>query len=128
MPNIDSDRLEQWIIDTIKSEESQCGAISIIFCSDDYLLDVNREHLDHDYYTDIITFQYEDQPVSGDLFISVDRVRDNASKIEVDMMRELHRVIIHGVLHLVGYGDKTDDEAHLMRNKEDYYLESLSNL
>ena len=100
---------------------------SIIFCSDEYLLEMNRTHLDHDYYTDIITFDYTDnQIVSGDLFISVDRVRENASDFNVSFQHELHRVIIHGVLHLCGYKDKSDEEEKLMRSKENNALSMIS--
>ena len=116
-----------WISKVCLSENHQLGDISLIFCSDDYLLDMNRTHLDHDYYTDIITFDYTDnQIVSGDLFISVDRVRENASDFNVSFQHELHRVMIHGVLHLCGYKDKSDDEEKLMRTKENNALSMIS--
>ena len=118
--------VNRWIGDTIAAEGRKRGEISIIFCSDDYLLDLNRKHLDHDYYTDIITFDYgEDAWVSGDLFISIDTVRNNAQEYGVPFLHELHRVIIHGVLHLCGYGDKSPGEASVMRGKEDFYLRLL---
>ena len=89
-----------WYINVSSQENKELGDVTIIFCSDDYLLDVNRQHLDHDYYTDIITFDYSDFPlVSGDLFISVDRVKENAIDFNVSFEHELHRVIIHGFLH-----------------------------
>ncbi len=119
--------LTNWISKVCLSENHQLGDISIIFCSDEYLLEMNRIHLDHDYYTDIITFDYTDnQIVSGDLFISVDRVRENASDFNVSFQHELHRVMIHGVLHLCGYKDKSDDEEKLMRSKENNALSMIS--
>lgn len=119
--------LTNWISKVCLSENHQLGDISIIFCSDEYLLELNRIHLDHDYYTDIITFDYTDnQIVSGDLFISVDRVRENASDFNVSFQHELHRVMIHGVLHLCGYKDKSDDEEKLMRSKENNALSMIS--
>ena len=119
--------LTNWISKVCITENYNLGDISLIFCSDEYLLDMNRTHLDHDYYTDIITFDYTDnQIVSGDLFISIDRVRDNASDFNVSFDHELHRVIIHGVLHLCGYKDKSDDEEKLMRTKENNALSLIS--
>lgn len=119
--------LTNWISKVCITENYNLGDISLIFCSDEYLLDMNRTHLDHDYYTDIITFDYTDnQIVSGDLFISIDRVRDNASDFNVSFEHELHRVIIHGVLHLCGYKDKSDDEEKLMRTKENNALSLIS--
>ena len=95
----------------------------MIFCSDEYLLDVNRKYLNHDYYTDIITFDYCEGPVlSGDLFISVDSVRENASVYGTEFADELNRVIVHGLLHLMGYDDHTEDDIATMRAKENYYL------
>lgn len=112
-----------WYSKVANQEEKDLGDLTIIFCSDDYLLEVNREHLDHDYYTDIITFDYSDFPiVSGDLFISVDRVKENATNFNVSFEHELHRVIIHGFLHLCGYFDKTIDDELLMRSKENQAL------
>ena len=119
--------LTNWISKVCIIENYNLGDISLIFCSDEYLLDMNRTHLDHDYYTDIITFDYTDnQIVSGDLFISIDRVRDNATDFNVSFEHELHRVIIHGVLHLCGYKDKSDDEEKLMRTKENNALSMIS--
>ena len=97
--------------------------ISFIFCSDDYLLDLNRNFLSHDYYTDVITFDNSEQfSFSGDIFISLDRVRENALVFNQTFIDELHRVMIHGILHLVGYDDISDLEQSIMRDKEDYYL------
>ncbi len=119
--------LTNWISKVCITENYNLGDISLIFCSDEYLLDINRTHLDHDYYTDIITFDYTDnQIVSGDLFISIDRVRDNATDFNVSFEHELYRVIIHGVLHLCGYKDKSDDEEKLMRTKENNALSLIS--
>ena len=112
-----------WYSKVANQEEKVLGDLTIIFCSDDYLLEVNREHLDHDYYTDIITFDYSDFPtVSGDLFISVDRVKENAIDFNSSFEHELHRVIIHGFLHLCGYFDKTNEDELLMRSKENQAL------
>lgn len=107
----------------VNEEAKRLGDISVIFCSDNYLLEMNREYLNHDYFTDIITFDYvEDDVISGDLFISWERVADNAQQLNVPFEQELYRVVLHGVLHLVGYKDKTKEEQKLMREKEDYYL------
>jgi rRNA maturation RNase YbeY len=105
------------------------GDISYIFCSDDQLLDINKEFLNHDYYTDVITFDYsETENVSGDIFISIDRIRDNAKILELSYLDELHRVIIHGVLHLLGFKDKTKEESKNMRRLEDECLSELLTL
>lgn len=115
--------IRKWIYATIKEEGKEPGDINYIFCSDDYLLELNKSALDHDYFTDIITFDYcEENSISGDLFISVDRVGDNASNLKNPFLDELHRVMIHGVLHLCGYKDKTKKDEQIMRKKEDYYL------
>ncbi len=107
----------------IKNELKLLGDISVVFCSDDYLLEMNKQYLDHDYYTDIITFDYvENKVISGDLFISIDRIVENAEKFNTTLLKELYRVVFHGVLHLIGYKDKTDGEVKLMREKENYYL------
>ena len=115
--------ISSWITDTIKEEEKQLEEISYIFCTDDYLLKINQEHLDHDTYTDIITFDYtENGIISSEIYISVDRVRENAKNLGVGALDEMHRVIIHGVLHLCGYKDKSDLQSQEMRGKENYYL------
>ena len=99
------------------------GDISIIFCSDPYILDINIRYLHHDYFTDIITFDYtEGDRLSGDLFISLDTVRANADEYGSDFETELNRVMVHGVLHLIGYDDHSSADKKLMREKEDYYL------
>ncbi|MHA7110938.1 rRNA maturation RNase YbeY [Sunxiuqinia elliptica] len=120
---LDQPKTIEWIKNSIRKEGKNTSEISFIFCSDDYLLDINRQYLDHDYYTDIITFDYvEGDDVSGDVFISIDRVRENAETFQVSFQNELNRIIIHGVLHLLGYKDKEADEKKIMTGKEDYYL------
>lgn len=112
-----------WINQTAKNENKEIGDISYVFCSDDYLLDINQRFLEHDFYTDIITFDYSEANVlSGDLMISIDRVKDNSEKLNTPFSEELKRVMIHGILHLCGYKDKTKEEELLMRSKEDFYL------
>jgi rRNA maturation RNase YbeY len=107
----------------IENEKKQPGEISVIFCSDEYLLKINEQYLNHNYYTDIVTFDYvENSVISGDLFISLDRIKENSAQFNVAFKEELYRVILHGVLHLVGYKDKTATEKKLMRGKEDFYL------
>jgi len=107
----------------LEQESKVLGDISIIFVTDSYLLEMNQKYLDHDYYTDIITFDYcVTNIVSGDLFISVDRVQENAGIVNVGFLTELHRVMIHGILHLCGYKDKTDEEKRVMRALENKYL------
>lgn len=125
-PLSDQDRLAKWLFDVADSEEKDLLEVNYIFCSDDYLLDLNREHLDHDYYTDVITFQLTEGVVHGDIFISTDRVADNARELGVPFEQELHRVMVHGVLHLAGYGDKTPEQEAQMRAKEDQYLKELT--
>ena len=116
-------RTNRWLKLSVESEIRRLGDVSIIFCSDNYILDVNLKYLQHDYFTDIITFDYcEGDKVSGDLFISVDSVRENASFYGVEFADELNRVIIHGILHLIGYDDHTEEDIALMRSKENYYL------
>lgn len=112
-----------FIFDLIKKESKTCGDISFIFCSDQYLLPLNKKYLKHDYYTDVITFNYcENDIISGDIFISAERIRDNYIKHNTEFFNELYRVMFHGILHLIGYNDKTADEKKLMKEKEDFYL------
>lgn len=119
----------KWLKFVAHNEARRLGDISIIFCSDQYILDVNRKYLNHDYYTDIITFDYcEGDLLSGDLFISIDSVRENAAFYGTAFENELNRVIVHGVLHLIGYDDHTEEEIALMRSKEDFYLLQRVNL
>ena len=119
----DRRRTNEWLKLAAESEIRRIGNISIIFCSDNYVLDINQKYLQHDYFTDIITFDYcEGDRLSGDLFISVDSVRENSVEFGTEFKDELNRVIIHGLLHLVGYDDHTEKDIKLMRSKEDYYL------
>lgn len=114
-----SNRLENIIL----SEGKKPGEINYIFCDDEYLLQVNREYLKHDYYTDIITFDYvKGKTISGDIFVSLPRIFENAQILSKDFESEFFRVLAHGLLHLCGYKDKTEEEIAEMRSKEDYYL------
>lgn len=110
--------LKKCLVDFALSEGKETGEINYIFCSDDYLLDINKKYLKHDYYTDIISFQSDNDPLSGDIFISIDRVRDNAKNLKIDFKNELFRVISHGLLHFIGYKDKTREDKQLMTAKE----------
>ena len=110
----------------VENEGFKEGNLSVVFCSDTYLLEINKAHLDHDYYTDLLTFSYnENNLINGDLFISVDRLKENAEVNNVEFLNELSRVVIHGVLHLCGYNDKTPEEITLMREKESDYLKRI---
>lgn len=116
--------LTEWLSEVVRSEGSVLGEITIVFMNDNELLEYNKEYLKHNYYTDIITFDYtESGVVSGDLLISIDRVRDNASSLSQSFINELHRVCVHGVLHLLGYKDKTPEDQKIMKAKEDFYLD-----
>jgi len=120
---LDQEELEKHAEFLINNEKKELGDVSIIFCSDEYLLRINEEYLNHNYYTDIITFDYcENTVISGDLFISLERITENAGKFRTTFNKELYRVIFHGLLHLVGFKDKTDAEQEKMREKEEFYL------
>lgn len=120
--------LSIWISSVINSEGFKEGDINYIFCNDDYLLQLNQEFLNHDTLTDIISFDYTlGKEINGDIFISIERVLDNAKDYQVDFSNELHRVMVHGVLHYCGYNDKTQKETQLMRIKENHYTEILLN-
>ncbi|MDP2337748.1 MAG: rRNA maturation RNase YbeY [Bacteroidota bacterium] len=126
-PKLEKRISSNWIKTVIFSEGKIAGDISFVFCSDDYLLDMNKKYLDHDYYTDIITFDYvEDKNINGDIFISIDRVKDNANEFSTPFANELNRILIHGILHLLGYKDKKKNDKKLMTEKEDYYLKVLA--
>jgi len=115
--------LKKYIQSIFKNEGRDLESINFIFCTDKALLDINRKFLDHDFYTDIITFDLsETHQIRAEIYISVDRVRDNAAELSVSLKSELHRVIFHGVLHLCGYSDKTKADKAKMREKEDFYL------
>lgn len=113
-----------WIRNTIIAEKHRLRLLNFIFCSDDYLLNINQQYLNHDTYTDIITFDNSDakQEIVGDIFISLDRIRENAKELDINETDELHRVMIHGTLHLLGYPDKGKSAKALMTEKEDLYL------
>ena len=123
VPGLEPELLILWLSDSIKNEGFDCGDINLIFCSDEHLLEVNQTFLNHDYYTDIVTFDYSfGSLLSGDLFISLDRVLDNSIQYNESFLTELRRVCVHGILHLCGFKDKTTDEEKLMRSKEEFYL------
>lgn len=122
-------RLRAWIEQVVRNADKRVGEIGYVFCSDDHLLTVNRQFLNHDTYTDIITFDYvSGDMVSGDIIISVDRVRENAKQMDLPFSEELHRVMIHGVLHLLGQGDKSERESKEMRAKENVALQLLEQM
>lgn len=120
------DIISTWISEVIINEDCKEGELNYIFCDDEYLHKLNIEFLDHDTLTDIISFDYSvGKELHGDVFISVDRVKDNAEDLDVNFNDELHRVMIHGVLHYCGYKDKSDEESKVMRAREDFYLNKL---
>lgn len=120
--------VKQWITETIIAEGYKLKELTYIFCSDNYLLQINQQYLNHDTYTDIITFDNSDiaSTIIGDIFISIDRIRENAVKFGIPEADELHRVIIHGALHLLGYKDKSPADKKKMTQKEDFYLNKRS--
>jgi rRNA maturation RNase YbeY len=121
--------LKQFVIQIFKQNRKRLFSLNYIFCSDDYLLEINKTHLQHNYYTDIITFDLSDTPgeIIGEIYISIDRVRDNAGTLGVSIKQELHRVIFHGALHLCGYKDKMQKHAKEMRVAEDRCLDRYFN-
>lgn len=118
----DQEQTNDWITAVIDQENGQLNFLNYIFCSDNYLLKLNQEYLQHDTLTDIITFHYSEEVIESDIFISVERVRENALGLGVAFETELKRVMVHGVLHLLGYPDKTEEEKERMRKKEDEML------
>jgi probable rRNA maturation factor len=115
--------LETWFKRICIEESFILSRITLHFCSDEELLRMNNEHLQHDFYTDIITFDYSKHPIiKGELYISVDRVKENAEQLQITSVQELHRMMAHGLLHLMGYGDKSKEESAVMREKEDWAL------
>ena len=123
IPDIKKRDTSAWIKKVAQSYGKKCGDIAYIFCDDEKILEVNKEYLQHDYYTDIITFDYtEGDTISGDLFISLDTVRSNSEQLGVDYSQELHRVIIHGILHLCGINDKGEGEREIMEAAENKAL------
>jgi len=129
-PKIKRTILKSWITSVISLHNAKLGQISIIFVSDKFLLDMNNQYLNHNYFTDIITFNYSENignqlVIGGDLFISLDTVKTNSSDFNVSFYHELNRVIIHGILHLLGQNDESDEEFDEMKQKEDHYLKLL---
>jgi len=122
----DPERLIQWITNTIESEGHELNRIDFVFCSDNFLLEINKAHLDHDYFTDIITFPLNDNPLMAEIYISTDRVKENAEGLKIAFEDELHRVMIHGVLHLCGYDDHEEEDIRVIRNKEEACLKKLA--
>lgn len=118
------DEIAHWLTNLIADSGHSLEMVTYVFCSDSYLLSLNKEHLDHDYFTDILTFplHQEGAPILSDIFISIDRVRDNAITLGHSFLNELHRVMAHGVLHLLGHDDHGDENQELMREQEDKAL------
>ncbi len=123
-------RIRTWLRDTIHAEGYELAELNFILCSDEYLLDINQQYLDHDTYTDVITFDNSEEPktILGDIFISIERIQENARTFKGTVHEELCRVMVHGTLHLLGYMDKTKAEKTLMTQKEDHYLTLLKGL
>lgn len=128
-PAIDKKKLTAWIREVAKHHEQSVGELTYIFCNDEKILEVNRQYLQHDFYTDIITFDYSDKrKISGDIFISLDTVLSNSQMYQTEFIEELHRVIIHGVLHLCGINDESEEEEIAMRSAENNALAVLKTL
>jgi len=118
----DEDSLRYWLEAVADAESKSIEAVNYVFMSDEELLLVNREYLNHDYYTDVISFPLSSDPIEGDIFISIDRVRDNATSLHISFLQELRRIIVHGLLHFLGYQDNTPEDRLSMTQKEDEYL------
>lgn len=120
----DKSNLKSFIISLFEEEKTKLDELNYIFCSDEYLLQINKDHLNHNYYTDIITFSLEEEgnPIIGEIYISLDRIKENALTQKTNQLEETFRVIFHGSLHLCGYLDKKPKDIKLMREKEDYYI------
>ena len=121
----DAESWADWIHEVIEDEGFELARVDYIFCSDEFLLEVNRTHLDHDFYTDIITFPLNSNPIMAEIYISIDRVKENAASFSKSFDDELHRVMIHGILHLVGYDDHEEDDVEIIRKKEEEYVGRL---
>lgn len=122
-------KVKNWIKSILEIENKSAGDITYVFCTDEYLLGMNEKYLKHDTLTDIITFDYsENGKLSGDIFISIERVKENSVSFNTTLNQELGRVMAHGVLHLSGYNDKNPEDKKMMRSKEDFYLASFPNL
>ena len=117
--------ISKWINSAVKEEGKSVFSISFVFCSDTYLHELNVQYLQHDTLTDVITFPYQDNPIEGDIYISIDRITDNATQFDVSILDELSRIMIHGILHLMGYSDKTPEEKEIMTKMENKYLTLL---
>lgn len=129
LPHLDTERVKKWLVYVANKHKKEIGELSYIFCSDSYLLEVNRQYLSHDYLTDIITFDYtEGDTVSGDLFISTERVADNAIEFNVSYDEELLRVLAHGILHLIGFNDKNENDQEEMTQQEDASILDYHNI
>ena len=123
---ISTEDISNWLKDVTTKEGKEIGELVYVFCNDDYLIEKNIQFLKHDALTDVITFDYCNEGIiSGDILISTERVKENALKYEVDFLTELHRVMVHGLLHLLGYKDKSESDTALMREKENYYLKLI---
>lgn len=122
LPDLNEDTIRRWLIDVAHQYERRISFVNYIFCSDAHLLEINRTHLDHDYLTDIITFDYEEDEIEGDVFISTDRVKDNAEQYQQERDQELRRIMVHGLLHLLGFKDKTPEDKQNMTNAENKAL------
>lgn len=121
-----STKLKNYILNIFIKEKKKPGGINFIFCNDEFLLEINKQFLNHHYYTDVITFDLtptKKDPIVSDIYISVDRIKENAKMYQTTIVKELHRVIFHGILHLCGYKDKTNQEKEVIRQKENHYLE-----
>ena len=126
-PQIDEQKIANWIESVAKTYNKETGEISYLFCDDNKILEVNQEYLNHDFYTDIITFDYsEENTISGDIIISLQTLESNSQMYKTDFLEELHRVIIHGILHLSGLNDESEEEEKAMRDAENSALEMLS--
>lgn len=128
-PKIDKTQIKRWVKRVVSEHSKILGEINYIFTSDSSILKINQDYLQHDYYTDVITFDYsEEKKIAGDIFISLETVKSNAQKFEQDFDIELHRVIIHGILHLIGFEDKTPQNQKIMRLQENNALTLLKNI
>ncbi|GHT08510.1 endoribonuclease YbeY [Bacteroidia bacterium] len=128
-PKIKRRETSRWIKSVVEQYHKRVGDITYIFCTDEEILRINKQFLNHDYYTDIITFDYtENETISGDLFISLDTVKSNAEKFGTNYDEELHRVIIHGILHLCGFKDKSSEDEKQMRERENEALSKIGNI
>lgn len=121
-------KIKIWLIEICKKEKAKIEALSIVIGDDSFLLEFNKKYLNHDTLTDVITFDYGDKKnIKGDILISIERIKENAKKYDQLISNEVNRVIVHGLLHLLGYKDKTKTEKIIIRNKENYYLDKLNN-